>query len=147
MIAVTLPLRLLSEANERGHWSKGAKRAKEQRAATLWAVRARIVPSRGGWAVMPDWRRFSGPLAVTLTRIAPRKLDGDNLQRACKAVRDGVADALGVDDGDERIEWRYEQRPARDGEGQRFVTPGKDMMYRYGVEIRVEARETVRPGW
>ena len=46
---------------------------------------------------------------VTLTRIAPRKLDCDNLRGALKAVRDGVADWLGVDDGSERITWKYAQ--------------------------------------
>jgi hypothetical protein len=37
-------------------------------------------------------------------------LDGDNLQSGFKAVRDGVADWLGVDDGDKRIDWQYGQR-------------------------------------
>lgn len=59
---------------------------------------------------------------ITLTRLAPRSLDTDNLQRALKAIRDGVADALGVDDGDARLRWRYAQEQARD----------------YGVRISVE---------
>lgn len=100
MISVTLPLRLVSEANARGHWAKGARRAKQQRGVVRLAVRA-------------QWRRLPAgaltALVVTLTRIAPRQLDGDNLQRALKAVRDGAADALGVDDGDPRIAWRYAQ--------------------------------------
>jgi hypothetical protein len=37
-------------------------------------------------------------------------LDGDNLQSAFKATRDGVADWLGVDDGDPRLDWQYRQR-------------------------------------
>ena len=45
-----------------------------------------------------------------LTRIAPRQLDGDNLQSAFKATRDGVADWLGIDDGDKRLDWQYRQR-------------------------------------
>lgn len=64
-----------------------------------------------------------GLVRVTLTRVSPRRLDGDNLASAFKAVRDGVADALGRNDGDSEIDWRYEQRQDRD----------------YGVEIRIQA--------
>jgi hypothetical protein len=46
---------------------------------------------------------------VTITRIAPRELDSDNLASCAKGIRDGVADALRVDDGDERIRWTYKQ--------------------------------------
>jgi hypothetical protein len=49
---------------------------------------------------------------VVLTRIAPPRskgLDSDNLQRALKAVRDAVADQLGVNDGDKRVIWLYQQ--------------------------------------
>jgi hypothetical protein len=46
---------------------------------------------------------------ITLTRIAPRKLDTDNLTRSLKAVRDGIADALRIDDGNERLSWHYRQ--------------------------------------
>jgi hypothetical protein len=37
-------------------------------------------------------------------------LDGDNLQSGFKAVRDGVADWLGVDDGSQLLDWQYRQR-------------------------------------
>lgn len=55
------------------------------------------------------------PVTVVMTRIAPRRLDGDNLQSGFKAVRDGVADWLGVDDGDARIDWQYGQRAGGPG--------------------------------
>ena len=55
------------------------------------------------------------PVTITLTRVAPRKLDSDNLERSMEAIRDGIADAFGVDDGDDRIEWRYDQRTGRAG--------------------------------
>ncbi len=98
MTEVLLPVRTWSEANLRGHWGKHARRAKKQReAARLLARAARVV--------LPT----SGPVAITLTRIAPRALDTDNLASGLKAVRDGVADALQVDDGSARIEWRYTQ--------------------------------------
>lgn len=138
MIAITLPLRLLSEANQRGSWHAGAKRAKKERGVVRIAL---VSPIRGAGLMRGSFlghRRLDAGqrIAVTLTRIAPRRLDGDNLQRACKAVRDGVADALGVDDGDERIEWRYEQRRHEEHEH----TLGR-VVRGYGVEIRIEARE------
>jgi hypothetical protein len=57
--------------------------------------------------------------------VAPRALDGDNLQSAFKAVRDGVADWLGVDDGHKNLDWQYYQR--------------KDGPKVYAVEIEVIA--------
>ena len=48
-------------------------------------------------------------MQITLTRIAPRTLDDDNLAAGFKATRDRVADWLGVDDGDKRLTWRYAQ--------------------------------------
>ena len=60
--------------------------------------------------------RASGPgqasdgMTVTLTRESAGILDDDNLRGALKAVRDGVADWLGIADNDPRVTWRYEQR-------------------------------------
>jgi len=65
---------------------------------------------------------------ITLTRIAPRRLDpGDNLNSSMKAVRDGIADALGIDDGDARLTWKYAQRKGNPKE--------------YAVEVEVENAE------
>lgn len=54
------------------------------------------------------------PYLVTLTRLycgRGKKWDDDSLPPAMKAVRDGVAAALGVDDGDEdKILFSYRQR-------------------------------------
>jgi hypothetical protein len=61
------------------------------------------------------------PCVVTLTRIGPKPLDGDNLQSAFKTVRDQIASLLRVDDADPRVEWRYGQRKGE-----------------YGVEIEVD---------
>ena len=99
MIDVLLPVRTWSEANLRAHWAKRARRARKQREAARLLVRAARP------ALLPK----SGSIAITLTRIAPRVLDTDNLASGLKAVRDGVADALGVDDGSSRLTWRYEQ--------------------------------------
>lgn len=105
MTEVLLPVRTWSEANQRGHWGKRARRAKKQREAARLLVRAARV-------VLPA----SGPVVITLTRIAPRALDTDNLVSGLKAVRDGLADALRVDDGSSRIEWCYAQGRGKPGE-------------------------------
>jgi hypothetical protein len=50
---------------------------------------------------------------VMITRIAPRKLDSDNLHGALKSVRDAIALALGRDDADWKdgaIKWQVYQR-------------------------------------
>lgn len=70
----------------------------------------------------------SKPLVITIRRIGPRMLDTDNAARAAKSVRDGIADAVGIDDGDPGLTWRYEQRRATAG------AAGAD---RYGVEIEI----------
>jgi len=89
----TIPLRTYSLANQREHWAKRAKRCKAERDA------ARLM--------CPP---FDLPCEVTITRIAPRGLDDDNLRGAGKAIRDGIADRLGVDDRSPLVEWRYAQR-------------------------------------
>lgn len=91
---VTLPMIIQSEANTRSHFMAKAKRAKAQRKEALSIPRDLL---------------HSPPCTVTLTRIAPRQLDGDNLQSGFKALRDGIADRLGIDDKDPRVTWRYRQ--------------------------------------
>lgn len=88
---IELPLRIESVANKREHWSTRSRRTKAHRMAAL------AVP------------QHPLPCVVTLIRVAPRPLDGDNLQSGFKALRDGIADRLGVADNDPRIEWRYGQ--------------------------------------
>jgi hypothetical protein len=120
-MTVTLPIRLLSEANLRQHWAEKARRARAQRLATWGGVRA-AGPGRLRW-----------PLDVTITRVAPRQLDDDNLRGACKAVRDGIADALGLpSDRDPRVVWLYAQ--------EKSTRPGE-----YAVRISIVSRETSTP--
>lgn len=75
--------------NARGHWSKKAKAAKAYRQA-CWAI-----TKQSGFDV--DW---AGDAYLWLTFIPPdrRARDDDNLVAAFKSGRDGVADALGIDD-------------------------------------------------
>ena len=111
-IDVLLPVRTFSELNLRTHWRQRARRVAEQREDTLLLVRSGLRGSSFRARVRPR----DQALTVRLTRIAPRGLDSDNLAGAMKAVRDGVADALGMDDGDPRFEWLYAQRRGWPGE-------------------------------
>jgi len=97
-VSVVLPLRIVSEANGREHWRQKAARARLHR-ATARAVLQRFARP------MHD-----GVVWIDLVRIAPRQLDGDNLQSGFKATRDGVADWLGINDGSPRLQWSYHQR-------------------------------------
>ncbi len=112
---VNLPIRTLSEMNMRQCWQAKARRVKEQRGIAKLVV-------GGALAQTPQMP----PCEVQLTRCAPSGgLDDDNLRSALKAVRDGVADALGIDDRDARVLWRYDQR--------------RSPRATWGVEIRIEA--------
>lgn len=91
MISITLPLKIESVSNKREHWAVKAKRTKAHRMAAIHIKKHPI------------------PCVVTMIRIAPRKLDTDNLQSAFKALRDGIADRLGVKDNDHRVRWDYAQ--------------------------------------
>lgn len=95
---VTLEHKLVSAANLRAGASGFGRsaRAKQQRAMGRLAVAAN--------GPLPPL-----PVVVTLVRVGPRALDDDNLAYAFKALRDGVADALGVPDHDPRVTWRYAQ--------------------------------------
>ena len=98
-IIFVIPVRVYSESNLREHWRTCAKRTQGQRmAAKLMTAEAL------------GWRKRGVGVVVTLTRVAPRVMDSDNLARAFKAIRDGVADGLGLDDGSPLTMWRYDQR-------------------------------------
>lgn len=50
------------------------------------------------------------PALVRFTRLSSGHLDDDNLPACFKRIRDGVADALGVDDGGPFVRFEYAQR-------------------------------------
>jgi hypothetical protein len=98
-IVVTLPVKIESSLNLREHWRVRANRNTSHRAAAFFVLKALGI----GVGDRPT------ACTITLTRIAPRELDDDNLAGGCKSVRDGVADWLGIDDGDKRLTWVYRQ--------------------------------------
>lgn len=63
-----------------------------------------------GNLIMRKCRKFTNErLLVAITRHSPRALDSDNLVSAGKNLRDGIADALRVDDKDSRVVWHVQQ--------------------------------------
>jgi hypothetical protein len=96
--SVDLPFRVESRANDHrsNHWGPRAKTSKLQRSGTYLA----LMRTRA-WAPMVLLEHY---LVVRVVRIAPRELDGhDNLGHSLKAITDGVADALRVNDRDPRV--------------------------------------------
>ena len=97
MLHTILPVRIISEANTRGHWRTSAGRKREHRAIGRLAFNGKPRPP-------------ASPLNIHLCRIAPKQLDDDNLASGFKALRDGIADWLGIDDGSKALKWHYAQR-------------------------------------
>ena len=115
VIEFTANVRIVSEMNQRCHWSVRKRRFDAQRTA-VWAAWPR---KRGKAITLPM------PVTVTLTRIGPRKLDSDNLAGGAKACRDEIARILGVDDGSDAITFIYKQE--------------KGSPKLYALQIRIEA--------
>jgi hypothetical protein len=96
MTTIELPLRLVSVANVREAWQARARRTKLHRNAAVAVPRVPL------------------PVLVTITRLGPRALDDDNLSSSAKALRDGIAARLGVDDGrTDLIRFRYAQEKSK----------------------------------
>lgn len=93
--------------NAREHFHAKAKRVKAERAATRAAPEAPLLPMASGEHAVVEFTRF----------YAGRFMDDDNLPGACKAMRDEVADMLGIDDApDAPAGWIYrqEKRPMKE---------------------------------
>lgn len=99
MIRVELPWpdKRLSP-NARVHWSSRYRKTKTARGDAR--ILAKAIMGRDG---RPSW--VDGDLHLTLVFCPPdrRRRDDDNCIASCKAYRDGIADALGVDDSAIRI--------------------------------------------
>lgn len=89
-------IKTVSEANQREHWATKNRRKKQQQSdfSTLWRSM--------GCSVTP-------PATVTFTRYSCRLLDTDNLAGAFKHCQDALAREIGIDDGDDRVAYRYAQ--------------------------------------
>ena len=130
---ISIPMRLRSPLNgpqgrTRGAQLMRAAERKNQRLTVRYHLQTVHYCRVSDGETEDDMRACldGGGVCVTLTRIAPRRLDGDNLAAALKSVRDGVADWLSVDDGSDLVSWYYAARRGRQGE--------------YAVEIAIETR-------
>ena len=116
MIEVEIPIKTVSEANMREHWSVKHKRVKAQHEAVKWMLGLELIKQ-------DLLGKLKLPLKIGFTRIAPRKLDkDDNLNISFKAIRDQVAKTIGFNDGDDRVTWDYQQEKGKE----------------YAVKIRIE---------
>lgn len=109
---IWLPLRTSPGMNAREHFAVRAKRVKGEREAVAWSLKGKTRPAI--------------PCSVILTRIKPmgKELDDDNLTSSLKAVRDEVANWLGVDDRDRMtVRYRYAQRRGPWGVSIEFAGP------------------------
>lgn len=95
---IRVEIRTVPGLNAREHWRTRARRVKAERAATAWMLKPATRPQL--------------PCTVLLTRVAPSAgVDDDNLSGALKAVRDQVAEWLGVDDKrSDLVRYVYAQR-------------------------------------
>lgn len=101
-VTFVVPLRVQGP-NQREHHMARKRRVEGERAAVCGSALVQLGPAWQG--------RVPLPCTVTLTRVGKRFLDGDNLQGACKAIRDQVAALLGCGDGPaDPITWHYSQR-------------------------------------
>lgn len=126
MISIELPLVIVS-ANVllRMNRHVRAKKTATQRGQVRAHLFTMAAPMRR-WLVLVQPREsvMNPTHLVVLTRLSPRELDTDNVIGGLKAVRDGVADALGIDDRDPRVEWIYAQ----------------EKTWRRGVRIEIEVK-------
>ena len=96
---------ICSEANTKGHWAVKARRVKNQRTAARDEIIVAMVGKKIDYA------------EITLTRLIGyrgKRYDSDNLQSAFKATRDGICDAIGIDDASEDLSWTYEQEKSKE---------------------------------
>lgn len=108
-------MKVLSEANNRDHWTKKNKRKLALQNLVFLALRGKKYPL---------------PCTVTFDRHGKRLLDDENLSYAFKGIKDKVAQmvvtqhcGLAIDltrpigwyDSDQRISWHYKQSKGPDG--------------------------------
>ena len=108
-VVFEIPIKVISEMNWRGHWASRARRLKNQKGIAYGCCQKEI-------GYKPKDNELPGRFHVTLTRLKgyrERDFDGDNLQGAFKAVRDGIAMYLGIDDGSDDIDWEYRQEKGK----------------------------------
>ena len=113
-VVFVMPVEIVSEMNRRDHWAVKYRRAtRHKRMAHSHTLKyAHRLRARA----QSDSDLCLMVRLIRIMRRRQRPFDGDNLQSGFKAIRDGVSQALGIDDGSYRIDWQYDQERG-DGKG------------------------------
>lgn len=106
MISLTIPIRLTNPLNSsqgltRGAAMGAARKRKNDRGVVRCVIGFKLGALPAGYASKFD--------RVRIVRIGPGTMDDDGLAAACKSVRDGIADALGINDRQPKGFWDYAQ--------------------------------------
>ncbi len=99
-ITFEAPIKLVSEAN-----THDGLKAELRRKAAVKRAMHQVLTSLPRVVILP--------CTVTMIRFGPKELDSDNLDNAFKAVRDMIAEWVGVDDADKRYTWRFAQKSGK----------------------------------
>lgn len=119
-IEFTVPIRTVSEANDRSHWRVKNARKQAQQEEVAIAMHNALLRNK-----------VELPCVVTLTRYGQNALDSDNLSGSFKGCRDMIAQKLGVDDGDvSKVQFEYAQ-----------VSNGRNYFVRVEIESAGRAKE------
>ena len=99
-IELSWPAKALSpNARSRTHWKRTRAIAAARKEA--WGATMAVLP--------PCFKHNGERVRFLITAYPPdkRSRDDDNVKASCKAFRDGIAQAMGVDDSlfDERFQW------------------------------------------
>lgn len=111
-IVLPWPSRTLSP-NSRAHWRQKAAAVAKARQDAGWATYA----AKGCGEAQEGLNQNEDPIPVTMTFYPPdrRHRDDDNMISSAKALRDGIADALGVNDRRFRTAYHFgePEKPGR----------------------------------
>ena len=116
------------QPNRKPHWAAKARAAKAYRKECHALARQAM---RQRWVTVEQVRdalETHGHLDLHLEFYPPdrRPRDDDNLEGAFKAGRDGIADAIGVDDRNFRvIKWLHRDQPRKGGAVLVTITAGQ----------------------
>ena len=106
MIQVSIPIKVVSEANIREHWAKSHKRRKAQKQIVRAVLSSHKIP-------------IDLPVKITMIRKAKKNLDSDNLQTAFKYIRDAISEHFfpmkkaGHADSHPLFMWVYDQEVSK----------------------------------
>lgn len=107
-LEMTLPIKTVSEMNNRDHNLRRHSRFKKQaEELAVWWICLPMPPVHK--------LQYYFPLTITFTRMSRNTLDDDNLRSSLKGIRDQIAKLAGADDGSDKFVWKYEQAKGKPG--------------------------------